>query len=70
MKEEEQPTLNEQQLMLLEHAIVGHFLKRGILCKSTMADYLYLITKHLDPTPSAPAPVKIYNALDNKGEAS
>ncbi len=62
-EENTEPTLTEQQLMLLENQIIGHFIKRGILSYASMADHLYLITKHLDPEPEAAAPPKIYEAL-------
>ncbi len=64
MNEAEQPTLTEIQIMQLEHAIVGHFLKRGIWSKSTIADYLFLITKHLDPLPDDQPPTRIIDALE------
>ncbi len=58
-----EPTLNEQQLMLLENQIIGKFVKHGILSYATMADYLYLMSKHLDPEPNEAPQPKIYEAL-------
>ncbi len=58
-----EPTLNEQQLMLMENQIIGKFVKHGILSYASMADYLYLMSKHLDPEPNKAPQPKIYEAL-------
>ena len=59
----EEPTLTEQQLMIVLNNIKGMFLQHGILSNATMADYLYLMSKHMDPTPAEPQPQPIHQAL-------
>ncbi len=59
-----EPTLTEQQLTLLENQIIGKFMKHGVLSYATIADYLYIITKHIDPDPTAKPPSNIIETME------